>query len=354
MKILLCSTSSLKEEAVIDFMKERFPDDSKICIDRFDCDEVGLPPQPYNCAIYCAKERLNYLKYTKKKYRYEYDYYISIENGLNSSETIHDECIVIVEHRNIITTGKTKVEIISDRYQSLIGDLGDLITYNDKIRGYSVTFGKKMYETYGFDPRNWMKETNSYDRKVMIKDALSIAFSDLRFAISNVDKVIRSYKEYSDFPKPGVVFQDIFAVLADPKISQLLTEIMESRYKLDSIDYVVGLESRGFFGVLLAHKLGVGFIPIRKAGKLPGPTESIEYGTEYSKDICEIQTDIPKGSKVLIFDDLIATGGSLRASVDLLEKLECEIVDCCVLREVVTLRDKAKAKLNRNYTVLLS
>ena len=352
MKVLICSKSSIKKEAVYNIFSKRFPtqDITIDSIDTIDCDELKLPPQPVNCADFCAKARLDFGKLKSDRY----DYYVSVENGLDDQHHF-DNCSVLVEHRGIITHGEDTV-LIPNQYRSLLNDLGTKIKYpnNNNITGYNITFGQKLHENYGFDAKDWMKTTNKYGRVEMISKALSGALDAMDKMLDKVDTVIQSYKEYQDFPKPGVVFQDIFAVLANPTSLQLLSKIMKSRYRYDSIDYVVGLESRGFFGVLLAQKLKVGFVPIRKAGKLPGPTESIEYGTEYSKDVCEIQTDIPKGSKVLIFDDLIATGGSLKASVDLVLKLECVIVDCCVLREVKVLREVAKEKLNRSYTVLLN
>ena len=349
MRILLCSESSIKKETLEKFLREKFPNDTLI-IDTVGCDDLGLPPQPVNCASFCAKARLDFAKTRSDR---EYDYYISIENGLVTGTKPYDECSVVVEHRNIMVTGGSVI-FIPDQHISLLDKLGEMVKHNDQINGYVITFGELLHEKDScINPKDWMKTTSRYGRKTMISSALEVSFKDLDIMIGKINTVLKSYKEYPDFPKPGVVFQDIFAVLANPKSLRLLTDIIQSRYILDHIDYVVGLESRGFFGVLLAEKLGVGFIPIRKAGKLPGPTEQIEYGTEYSKDKCEIQKDIPKGSRVIIFDDLIATGGSMKASIDLLEKMECVIVDCCVLREVKPLREAAREKLGCRCTVLL-
>jgi adenine phosphoribosyltransferase len=200
------------------------------------------------------------------------------------------------------------------------------------------------------DAKDWMKTILHCDRINMIKEALTAV--DINNDLKK--QVLKAYKSYPDFPKPGVIFQDIFAVLAHKDALNSLSIIMREEYESEKIDYVVGLESRGFFGVLLAKELKVGFIPIRKKGKLPGQVVRVDYGTEYSQDTCEISTDIPPNSRVLVFDDLIATGGSLLASVTLLNKVKCYVVDCCVLREVVSLREQAIKTMNgQSYTVLL-
>ena len=137
-------------------------------------------------------------------------------------------------------------------------------------------------------------------------------------------------RDIPDFPKPGIVFRDITTLLRDP---QGLKYTIDTFYdKCQSVglsaDCVVGMESRGFiFGPPLAYKLGAGFIPVRKPGKLPAAVHSVEYDLEYGTDTLEIHQDaIQPGSKVLIVDDLIATGGTAQATAQLLQKLGCELV----------------------------
>lgn len=348
--VLLCSTSPLKSKALIQFLQDR--NTETLTIKTFNCDALGLPPQPVNSALQCAKARL---EYAKAKNDQQYDYYISIESGLMNGfhgpnryfSDVSDECYVIIEYKGILAVGHDIIEIPEEYVDFLPDEI-------DHKLGHSVTFGELLQKDYpDIDPKNWMKTICNYDRSLMFNKALKRAFDNLVEQQKKITSVINAYKTYPDFPKPGVIFQDIFAVLANNKALQDLCCIMRNRYYLDELDYVVGLESRGFFGVLLAKELGIGFIPIRKAGKLPGKVERVEYGTEYSKDVCEMSVDIPEGSRVLVFDDLIATGGSLKASVTLLNKLKCNVVDCCVLREVVGLREKAKETLGQKYTVLL-
>ena len=137
-------------------------------------------------------------------------------------------------------------------------------------------------------------------------------------------------RDIPDFPKPGIMFRDITTLLSDR---------IGLRYTIDSLaektallgltaDYIMGMESRGFIiGAPLAYKLSLGFIPVRKSGKLPGAVHSVEYDLEYGTDCLEVHQDaLAPGSKVLIIDDLIATGGTAKATAQLVEKIGCELV----------------------------
>ena len=132
------------------------------------------------------------------------------------------------------------------------------------------------------------------------------------------------------WPKKGIMFRDITTLLKDTEGLNKLMKILVERYKDMKIDYVVGIEARGFItGAILAEKLGVGFVPIRKSGKLPPETVAEEYELEYGTDKIEIKKDaLEKGSKVLLIDDLIATGGTALAACSLLTKIGAEVVEC--------------------------
>ncbi|WP_414528884.1 adenine phosphoribosyltransferase [Nodularia chucula] len=137
-------------------------------------------------------------------------------------------------------------------------------------------------------------------------------------------------RDIPDFPKPGIVFRDITTLLRHPEglrytIDFFTEKCIESGF---SVDYVVGMESRGFiFGSPLAYKLGAGFIPVRKPGKLPAAVHSIEYELEYGTDCLEMHQDaLEPDSRVLIVDDLIATGGTASATAKLVQKIGCELV----------------------------
>ncbi|MCL5100491.1 MAG: adenine phosphoribosyltransferase [Candidatus Marsarchaeota archaeon] len=132
-------------------------------------------------------------------------------------------------------------------------------------------------------------------------------------------------RDIPDYPKPGILFKDITPMLSDAKsFSDCISELCkEVESKVGTIDYVLGIEARGFIiGSALAYKMGVGFIPARKKGKLPYKKISVDYTIEYGKDTIEVHEDsVPKGSRVLIADDLLATGGTAKAAATLVEKL---------------------------------
>lgn len=147
-----------------------------------------------------------------------------------------------------------------------------------------------------------------------------------------------------DFPKTGIIFRDITTLLKDPiALKETIEQLYESTKGL-KIDKVVGIESRGFmFGAILAEKLNVGFVPLRKPGKLPAKTEKEFYDLEYGKDSIEIHKDaIRPGEKVLIHDDLLATGGTAKAAINLIEKLGGEVVQVLFLVELSFLKGREK------------
>ncbi len=136
-----------------------------------------------------------------------------------------------------------------------------------------------------------------------------------------------------NYPKPNIQFRDITTLLKDPVGFQLTIDDLLRRYKEVKIDKIAGIESRGFIlGAPLAYALGKGFIPIRKKGKLPAETIGHDYDLEYGTDRIEIHTDaIAKGEKILLVDDLIATGGTAEAACKLIEKMGGKIVECCFI-----------------------
>ena len=147
-----------------------------------------------------------------------------------------------------------------------------------------------------------------------------------------------------DFPKKGIMFRDVTTLLKDPEGFKLVIDAFAQRYSDKKIDVVVGIESRGFIvGAPLAYSLGVGFVPARKAGKLPAEVEQVEYDLEYGKDKMEMHKDaIQKGANVLIVDDLIATAGTLCAACKLVEKLGGKIVECACIVNLPELKGKEK------------
>jgi adenine phosphoribosyltransferase len=151
-------------------------------------------------------------------------------------------------------------------------------------------------------------------------------------------------RDVPDFPKEGVLFKDITLLLQSPKALKETTHALLELLDGQKIDKVVGMESRGFiFGPMLADRLGAGFVPIRKPGKLPSKTLSETYDLEYGTDSLEIHIDaIEKGDKVLIHDDVLATGGTANAACKLIENLGGEIVQCNFLIELTFLKGATK------------
>lgn len=156
-------------------------------------------------------------------------------------------------------------------------------------------------------------------------------------------KYIRSVK---DFPIEGIMFRDITTLLIDPVASKKTIDELYNQAKDLNITKIVGIESRGFlFGMMLAEKLGVGFVPIRKPGKLPAETESVEYELEYGTDKIEIHKDaINQGDKILLHDDLLATGGTAEAACKLIEKLGGEVVQVSFIVELSFLNGREHIK----------
>ena len=149
-------------------------------------------------------------------------------------------------------------------------------------------------------------------------------------------------RDVTDFPKKGIVFKDITTLLRDGPAFRKAIDALTDRVRPFEANAVIGMESRGFiFAAPIAYHLGLGFVPVRKLGKLPGPVISTEYELEYGTNTLEIHEDaFPKGSKVLIVDDLLATGGTVAATIDLVEQLGGEVVATAFLVELTALRGR--------------
>lgn len=143
-------------------------------------------------------------------------------------------------------------------------------------------------------------------------------------------------REIPDFPKPGILFYDITTLLKDPIAYHESIDLMLAPWREDRIDLVVGMESRGFiFSAPMAYVLDAGLVPVRKLGKLPAETITVEYALEYGSNTLEIHRDaIQPGQRVLIVDDLLATGGTVRGTIDLVERLQGEVVGLGFLVEL--------------------
>ena len=159
--------------------------------------------------------------------------------------------------------------------------------------------------------------------------------------------LLESIRDIPDFPKPGIIFKDITTLLSNKTAFNTLMTHLETRYKSYNLDYIAGIDARGFiFGAALADRLGIGFVPVRKKGKLPYTTVSEKYSLEYGFDEVEIHIDAfeyetgKKSSKVLLIDDLIATGGTAKAAANLIDKVGANCVEVCFIMELAFLKGR--------------
>ncbi len=169
-----------------------------------------------------------------------------------------------------------------------------------------------------------------------------------------MDELKSKIRDIPDFPKEGIVFKDITTLLSDSRSFHRMVDLIAHRYFGQKIDQVVGVEARGFvLGAALAYKLGAGVTLVRKPGKLPYRTKSQSYALEYGSDTLEIHEDaLKKGDRVIIADDLLATGGTVSAVVELVESLGAEVVECAFMTELTFLEGRKRLPNGKVYSLL--
>lgn len=169
-----------------------------------------------------------------------------------------------------------------------------------------------------------------------------------------MDDLKLTIRDIPDFPKKGIIFKDITTLLQDAQSFARMIDTIANRYIGQRIDKVVGVEARGFLiGAALAYRLGAGVVLVRKPGKLPSATYSKSYTLEYGTDTLEIHTDaIKPGERILIADDLLATGGTMSAVVDMVTHLQGEIIECCFMSELAFLKGRQKLPEGKVYSLL--
>jgi adenine phosphoribosyltransferase len=170
----------------------------------------------------------------------------------------------------------------------------------------------------------------------------------------DIAEIRGAIRDIPDFPKPGIVFKDITPLLSNGPLFGKTIDVIAERYRSQRVDTVLGIESRGFIvGAALAYKLGAGFSVVRKPGKLPYETHSASYELEYGKDTLEIHIDaLAPNSRVVIADDLIATGGTAAATAELVSKLGATVVECAFVIELAFLNGREKLKPHGVFSVL--
>ena len=169
-----------------------------------------------------------------------------------------------------------------------------------------------------------------------------------------VSELKKHIRDIPDFPQKGIIFKDISTLLKNKDAFKKSIDALARNFSKERVSYVVGVEARGFiFGAALAYKLGAGFVPVRKKGKLPYKTNSITYQLEYGTDTLEIHEDaLPPNARVLIVDDLLATGGTVRAVVDLIKAQKAKIVGIAFVVELKFLKGKDRLKDLPIYSII--
>jgi adenine phosphoribosyltransferase len=166
------------------------------------------------------------------------------------------------------------------------------------------------------------------------------------YELVDVSELRAKIRDIKNFPTEGILFKDITTLLKDGPAFRAVVDMLAAEYGAQRVDVVVGIESRGFiFGGALAHQLGAGFVPVRKLGKLPGKTIEVEYELEYGRDALAVHEDaIKAGQRVLAVDDLLATGGTMAATLRLIEQLGGKVVGVAFMIELAFLNGREKLK----------
>lgn len=169
-----------------------------------------------------------------------------------------------------------------------------------------------------------------------------------------LDMLKAKIRDIPDFPQQGILFKDVTPLLGDPQSFNTVINLLANRYIGHHIDCVVGVEARGFIlGAALAYKLNAGLILVRKPGKLPAATLKAAYELEYGADQLEVHRDaVSPGSRIVLVDDLIATGGTICAAIDLIKKLQCEIIELAFLIELCALNGRQRLREYNVFSLL--
>ncbi|MFA6262972.1 MAG: adenine phosphoribosyltransferase [Candidatus Babeliales bacterium] len=335
--VAITSESHQKVSAVQESFNQKFPDDTIIYVPQKTSSLIPEQPIGIDCALRGARNRLNTVPERLLKTA---DYVVSIENYIEQSPATqrwYDKGLVVVRQtspsRDIVEISRPT--FIPEKYVHVAQQMSSEISHD----GYSVTVGtaiQKSFSDRSIDPSNWHCEAEfgGVSRQQLLKDTIDKALyaDELNFLKSLV-------ATHPDFPKPGILFQNMLPILNNAQAFHFMIDFLAQRYTTKNISAVVGLESRGFIlAAALAYKLGVGFVPVRKPGKLPGAVYSVSYQKEYGVDTLVLAQDsLRPGQRVIIIDDLIATGGSARAAIELVQLAGAQPVEFVTLLKVAAL-----------------
>lgn len=256
---------------------------------------------------------------------------MAIESYLDMVDDVwYDKCVVVLRWKDTI------INTVSDTLVALDNSLIPMLFQNSKSLplGRDITLGSIIADVYNVASDDWYHCFNQFDRIHHIMKTLNNLIDSARMK----ELIYNNIPRYIDFPKKGIIFSDIVSMFSDGLISSFLINMINNEIKTEfPYDYVVGLESRGFIiGSMIARDLGCGFIAIRKEGKLPGETYKVSYEKEYGKDVFEIQKNVIKeNARILVVDDILATGGTLMAAKELLSNFKPHCVDYFVMEDVL-------------------
>lgn len=359
--LVLGTTSALKVSVAQKFADKYYPNYYQLT--PVNCDILGLPAQPIGASTHlCGHARLEFIRQ-----QFPDADYLTIESGANIDGEHHgfdfctaffekDGLLAVADHHDIPTSMRPQID------RQLIDQLVKLpIIQKGQIQGYDKTLGQIMKDgDPSIDDKNWMKN-QSIDRIDQIEMTLDAVHKNQVQSQKDKEDIIATYQIYKDYPQKGVDFQDVFSVFRNGQVNMKMMDLLITRFRYSQIDYVIGLEARGFcLGYTLAYELTkltghpVGFLPVRKDdSKLPGDVIKTSYRKEYGVDICKMPIVKEKGKRVVIVDDLVAVGGTLGAGLQLAVMQGLEVVDSCAIRQVNVLEDNAKKQIGRPYTILL-
>lgn len=359
-QVVLTSGSNLKGKVLQKALKESFGaligngnEDNLWRVFKYPVNQTPTP-QPLNEATrVCCQNRIDSTPHSIKE---SADFVVSIENGILETETgPFDYCHVILEGKDFkIESTSSHVPVPKEFYHEGVEMTPK--SYKEAKSGLVITIGELINRKHPDVPaNNWMGHEmfGFQNREEQIYKPLMDCLLDYKLHVIDSNLL-----EFPDFPKEGIIFRDLSKVLGNSVLLNFLVSSMAeflTKRGLDTVNKIVGLDSRGFiYGPLLTYQLNAkfsssaGFVMMRKAGKLPGKKVGIDYSTEYSTDTIELmQGTITEGDRVLIVDDLVATGGSLLAAKSLVEKAGGSVEGCFTVLQVNNLLNVAKKKLGK-------
>ena len=343
LQVAVCSQSPVKIKAVAQAFHRLFPDRDVDLVGANPPSEIAEQPVGLKWGQVGAQNRLRNARVIVSDQLGDRtpDYWVSIENFISPEGTEgahwYDQAVILVQKKDETPVEELSRKVFFSSEFAIEAQRRTAFTVRSES-GFTTTVGKLISEQEGgaISADDWqgLSEFGGIPRKKILSEALVRAI--LKTSIERVD----------DFPKPGVSFLDISPLLAQPGLREAVIDLFTDKFENQSIDLIAGLDARGFiFGSLLADRLRVPFVMVRKQGKLPRPTHSESYDTEYSSsNTIEIATHHVEGKTVLLVDDLLATGGTLRAAENLFLKAGAKNAYSACLIELVDLKGVEQLK----------